>query len=196
MDVHSFSEIEPEFEARTRRIVWCTAATVDRRGRPRTRILHPIWENATGWIATGRHSLKERHLAGNPYVSLSYWDAQQKQVYADCEAQWEDSAEEKRRIWELYKSTPPPLGYDPGIIWKGGPEVSEIKGKAEEIGRALGGVGVRFHFDGRETQNPGFKFAEWEIKGRTAFMPGSDKARPASGPMRRSPRFASRRRSP
>jgi len=38
--------------------------------------------------------------------------------------------------------------------------------------------------------------AEWEIKGRTAFMPGSDKARPASGPMRRSPRFASRRRSP
>ena len=86
MDVHSFSEIEPEFEARTRRIVWCTAATVDRRGRPRTRVLHPIWENATGWVATGRHSLKERHLAGNPYVSLSYWDAQQKQVYADCEA--------------------------------------------------------------------------------------------------------------
>jgi general stress protein 26 len=122
MNVHSFSEIEPEFEARTRRIVWCTAATVDRRGRPRTRILHPIWENTTGWVATGRHSLKERHLAGNPYVSLSYWDAQQQQVYADCKAQWEDSAEEKRRIWELYKSTPPPLGYDPGIIWKGGPD--------------------------------------------------------------------------
>jgi hypothetical protein len=31
-------------------------------------------------VATGRHSLKERHLASNSYVSLSYWDAQQKQV--------------------------------------------------------------------------------------------------------------------
>ena len=67
-------------------------------------------------------SLKERHLAANPYVSLSYWDVQQKQVYADCKAQWEDSAEDKHRIWELYKSAPPPLGYDPGMIWEGGPE--------------------------------------------------------------------------
>jgi pyridoxine/pyridoxamine 5'-phosphate oxidase len=80
MDVGGFSEIEAEFEARTRRIVWCTVATVDRQGRPRTRILHPIWEGLTGWVATGRHSLKERHLASNSYVSLSYWDAQQKQV--------------------------------------------------------------------------------------------------------------------
>ena len=25
------------------RIVWCTLATVDRRGRPRSRLVHPIW---------------------------------------------------------------------------------------------------------------------------------------------------------
>jgi hypothetical protein len=30
--------------------------------------------------------------------------------------------DQKRRIWDLYKTTPPPLGYDPGMIWKGGPE--------------------------------------------------------------------------
>jgi prolyl-tRNA synthetase len=50
-------------------------------------------------------------------------------------------------------------------IWKGGPETAEIKAKAEEIGAALKTAGVRFHFDARENQNPGFKFAEWELAG-------------------------------
>lgn len=122
MDVASFGEIEEEFNRRVARIAWCTVATVDRMGRPRTRILHPIWEGTTGWIATGRHSHKEKHLANNPYVSLSYWDPQHQQIYADCKAEWVDDVVEKRRIWELYKSTPPPLGYDPGLIWKDGPE--------------------------------------------------------------------------
>lgn len=121
-DVSGFTEIEQEFMARVSRIVWCTVSTVDRKGRPRSRILHPIWEGSTGWIATGRHTLKTKHLAKNPYVSLSYWDQQHQQVYADCRAEWDDSMETKKRIWELYKNTLPPLGYDPGMIWKGGPE--------------------------------------------------------------------------
>ena len=112
MDIASFAEIEEEFMKRVSRIVWCTVATVDRQGRPRSRILHPIWEGATGWIATGRHSLKEKHLARNPHISLAYWDQQHQQVYADCRAEWVDDPVEKRRVWELYKSTPPPLGYD------------------------------------------------------------------------------------
>ena len=84
MEVAAFKDIEEEFMARVRRIVWCTVATVDRKGRPRTRILHPIWEGTTGWIATGRHTLKTKHLAKNPHVSLSYWDQQHQQIYADC----------------------------------------------------------------------------------------------------------------
>ena len=122
MDVSSFAEIADEFNRRVRRIVWCTVSTIDRKGRPRSRILHPIWEGTTGYIATGRHSFKEKHLAANPFVSLSYWDPQQEQVYADCRSEWEDNPAEKRRIWELYKSTPPPLGYDPAMIWRGGPD--------------------------------------------------------------------------
>ena len=43
-----FADIADEFAARTQRIVWCTVATVDESGRPRTRILHPIWEGTTG----------------------------------------------------------------------------------------------------------------------------------------------------
>jgi general stress protein 26 len=120
LDVQSFAEIEEEFLARVKRIVWCTVATVDTRGRPRTRILHPVWEGTTGWIATGRHSLKEKHLAKNPYVSLTYWDAQHKQVYAECRAEWEDNPAEKQRVYDLFKSLPMPYGYDPAMIWKDG----------------------------------------------------------------------------
>jgi hypothetical protein len=124
MDVSKFAEIEEEFAARVSHIVWCTAVTVDRKGRPRSRILHPIWEGPVGWIATGRDSFKARHLESNPYVSLTYWTPEHKQIYAECKAEWDDSPDQKRRIWELYKSTPPPLGYDPAIIpdWKDGPE--------------------------------------------------------------------------
>ena len=43
-----FSELEPEFIRRVARIVWCTVATIDRKGNPRTRILHPIWEVVDG----------------------------------------------------------------------------------------------------------------------------------------------------
>lgn len=128
MDVQSFSEIEEEFAQRVRTIVWCTVATVDGRGRPRSRILHPIWEGSTGWIATGRSSFKAKHLERNRYVSLSYWTPEHKQIYAECKAEWEDRAEEKARIWELYKSAPPPLGYDPAMIpvWKDGPQSPEF----------------------------------------------------------------------
>jgi len=118
MDIDNFSVIEEEFIKRVRKIVWCTVSTVDRSGRPRSRILHPIWEGHSGWIATGRETLKTKHLAENPYVSLSYWDHDHKQVYADCKAQWDDDPLQKERIWELFKSTPEPVGYGPGMIWK------------------------------------------------------------------------------
>ncbi len=118
MDVATFAEIEKPFAERTARIAWCTVSTVDRQGRPRSRILHPIWEGSTGWIATGPQSHKAKHLAANPYISLSYWDPKHEQVYVDCRAEWDNSMATKRRIWDLYKSTPPPLGYDPAIIWK------------------------------------------------------------------------------
>jgi general stress protein 26 len=128
MEVQSFAEIEDEFMARVRRIVWCTVATVDGRGRPRTRILHPIWEGTTGYIATGRHSYKAQHLAANPHVSLSYWDPQHQMIYAECVTEWLDDPADRRRIWNLCKDTPPPLGYDPAMIpvWKDGPDSPEF----------------------------------------------------------------------
>lgn len=63
MEITNFSEIEEEFIQRVHTMGWCNVATVDSRGRPRSRLLHPIWEGITGWIATHRNSHKSKHLA-------------------------------------------------------------------------------------------------------------------------------------
>jgi general stress protein 26 len=113
MRVSTFAEIENEFIARVNARVWCSVATVDTHNRPRSRVLHPIWEGSTGWILTHRHSHKSKHLAQNPYVSLSYAQDVMKPVFVDCKAEWVDDLQEKQRIWNWFKSTPEPLGYDP-----------------------------------------------------------------------------------
>jgi general stress protein 26 len=117
MEVASFAEIEAEFMERVRAMVWCNVATVDGRGRPRSRVLHAIWEGATGWIATRPYSFKAKHLTRNPYVSLAYVADATRPVYADCRATWVDDPAEKQRVWDLFLATPPPLGYDPAPIF-------------------------------------------------------------------------------
>jgi hypothetical protein len=125
--VDTFANLEAEFLERVHSIVRCTAATVDTRGRPRSRIWHPLWEGEIGRIATNRNTLKTSHLANNPYLSLSYFDPQDpwRPVYADCRARWDDSPEGKRGTWEMYVSAPAPVGYDPAGIW-GTPENPEF----------------------------------------------------------------------
>jgi len=80
-------------------------------------MLHPIWEGTTGWIATGRQSFKAKHIANNAFVSVTYWDTDHEQIYAECKASWDDSEESKQKIWDLYKGSPEPLGYDLKIFW-------------------------------------------------------------------------------
>lgn len=112
MEISSFSEIESEFIKRVHSIVWCSVATVDTKNRVRSRILHTIWEGSTGWAATRPDSLKARHLAHNPYVSLAYVGDVYKPVYADCTAEWVDDPATKQRIWDMFTAAPPPLGYN------------------------------------------------------------------------------------
>jgi hypothetical protein len=121
----SFDEISADFLRIVSEVAWATVATVDTRGRPRTRVLHPIWEvvdgRPVGWIGTSRSPLKTKHLEANPHVSVSYWSPKQETVYADCRAHWAD--DERERVWQLYLDAEPPLGYDPGSMppWKDGP---------------------------------------------------------------------------
>ncbi len=118
MEIVSFGEIEAEFIKRVHGMVWCSAATIDTKNRPRSRVLHTIWEGSTGWVATRRQSLKTRHLENNQHISLAYIADIAKPVYADCIAEWRDDSATKRRIWELFGSAPPPLGYDLKMIWE------------------------------------------------------------------------------
>jgi general stress protein 26 len=77
-----------------------------------------VWEGATGWIATGRKTLKTKHLAGNANVALSYWDPQHDTVIIQATAQWQDDDATKRRVWDLIKNAPAPIGYDPAMFWR------------------------------------------------------------------------------
>jgi hypothetical protein len=116
----TLSEVAPAFMEMAHRIVWCSVATVDGQGRPRSRILHPIWQwdgtELIGWIGTGPTPTKRAHLAAQPYVSLSYWSPTHDTCVADCRATWAFDDETRTMVWEKFLTTPPPLGYDPKII--------------------------------------------------------------------------------
>jgi general stress protein 26 len=113
MEVARFEELEQEFLARIGEVVYCTMATVDRRNRPRSRVVHPIWEGPIGWLISWPGSHKAKHLAHNPAVSLAYMPEKSRPVYVDGIAEWIDADAEKQRIWELHASTPAPIGFDP-----------------------------------------------------------------------------------
>jgi hypothetical protein len=119
------TEIAPAFVEMAHSIVWCSAATVDRRGRPRSRVLHPIWEwdgtSLVGWIATAPTPLKRAHLEHSPFVSLNYWGPSQDTCVAECRAAWAFDLPTRERVWDLFARGPAPVGYDPSIIpgWDG-----------------------------------------------------------------------------
>jgi hypothetical protein len=116
----ALAEIAPTFIEMAHRIVWCTAATVDLDGRPRTRVLHPAWdfdgERLTGRILTSPHSTKARHLATTPALSLTYWNPAHDTCTADATVVWEDTSEQRAAGWSRFADAPAPLGYDPTMI--------------------------------------------------------------------------------
>ena len=117
----AYEELAEEFFRRAARIAWAVVATVDTTGRPRTRVLHPVWESPgpTAFIGTRPASLKARHLERTPFVSLTYWDPQQAVAAAECRTEWVADDDERARVWELIRTTPEPQGYDPATLWSG-----------------------------------------------------------------------------
>lgn len=119
------ADVAPAFVEMAHRIVWCSVATVDRKGRPRSRVLHPIWEwdgtELVGWVGTAPTPLKRAHLEAHPHVSLNYWEPSQDTAVAECGATWFFDDATRTRLWQSYCAAPPPLGYDPSIIpgWDG-----------------------------------------------------------------------------
>src|SRR3954453_23816953 len=109
--------VQTAFVEVAHRIVWCTVATVDRRNRPRSRVLHPYWELAdrglVGWVTTRPTPLKVAHLAHSPFASCSYWDSAHDVAVAECGAEWVDDVAVKEHAWELFGAAAGPLGHDP-----------------------------------------------------------------------------------
>jgi hypothetical protein len=135
--VQSFVVMDDAFEVTAdafvemaHRIVWASVATVDRLGRPRSRVLHPYWQRdgelgpgLVGVIATSPTPIKRTHLEAHPYISVNYWASDHDTCTAECTVEWLFDDESRIRVWELFEEAPAPVGYDPAIIppWSGGP---------------------------------------------------------------------------
>lgn len=123
--MHALAQVAPTFVEMAHRIVWASVATVDAHGRPRSRILHPIWqwdgEQLTGWIATGPTPVKRAHLVAHPHASVSYWHPSHDTCVAECRASLAFDDETRVIVWNLFKTGLEPVGYDPGIVpaWSG-----------------------------------------------------------------------------
>ena len=118
--MNELTQTAPIFLEMAHRIVWCSVASVDAQGRPRSRILHPIWQwdgsQLVGWIATGPTPIKRAHLKASPYLSLNYWTPSHDTCVADCRAAWAFDDETRTMVWNLFLNTPEPVGYDPRIV--------------------------------------------------------------------------------
>ena len=118
--MNTLTETAPAFVEMAHRIVWASAATVDAQGRPRSRVLHPVWqwdgENLIGWIGTSPTPTKRAHLQASPFISLNYWASNQDTCVAECRAELVFDETVRTTVWNLFANTPPPVGYDPKII--------------------------------------------------------------------------------
>jgi hypothetical protein len=99
------------------RIVWSTVTTTDRLGRPRSRIMHPVWEitpqSVTGLIGSRPTPVKKAHIAQSPWLTCGYWSPDHDAAFVDCHVAW---AGETGPAWERLAA-----GYDPLTVWPDGP---------------------------------------------------------------------------
>jgi hypothetical protein len=153
--VEPLATVAPAFVEMAHQIVWATAATVNTKGEPSTRILHPIWEwdgeSLRGWIATSPLSLKAKHLTRVPTMSLTYWRPNHDTCTVRCRTAWDDSPSGREALWARFSEAPEPLGYVPSIIpgWDspaapafGVLELEPIAIRVMEGSRMAGGEGL------------------------------------------------------
>jgi len=116
--------VEPDpaaFVAIAHRVLWCTLATVDARDRPRSRVVHPVWEltpdGPLGRVCTRATPAKRAHIAHSPFASCSYWDPRHDVAVAECAAEWDP---DPASSWPVFRAHPPPIGFDPAAMFDGG----------------------------------------------------------------------------
>ena len=122
--MNTFEETATAFVDMAHAIIWCTVGTVDKKNRPRSRILHPFWDwdgkELVGWVGTGATQTKRNHLEQSPFVSINYWVPNRNTCTAESKTSWCFDLESRQYVWDRYLNLPEPLGYNPAIIpgWK------------------------------------------------------------------------------
>ncbi len=118
--MHELHVVAPAFLQLAHKIVWCSVASVDSRNRPRSRILHPLWEwdgaALVGWVCTAPTELKRRHLEHSAFVSCAYWSDEHDAANAECRVEWRFDDATREAVYEKFQNAPPPLGFDPAIV--------------------------------------------------------------------------------
>ena len=61
MEISRFEDIQVEFMQRAQQAVYCNVATVDSKGRPRSRVMHLIWDGAIGWSSHGLNRTRQNN---------------------------------------------------------------------------------------------------------------------------------------
>ncbi|MER5885471.1 pyridoxamine 5'-phosphate oxidase family protein [Streptomyces sp. NPDC001941] len=120
-----FADVQDAFLTYVSDIKYATMVTVDRRDRPRARVLFPVWEvvdgRPVGWLAAYKTPVKAAHLANNPHTTFAYWSPRQNAAFVDAVSSWAEDDASRRHAWRLYEEgSPPGLGYDPARYWPGG----------------------------------------------------------------------------
>jgi hypothetical protein len=109
------------FVAIAHRIIWANLATVDAKGRPRSRVVHPVWElnedGLVGYVCTRATPTKRAHIAHSPFASVAYWDQVHDVAVAECTAEWD---RDPAATWPVFTAHPPPVGFDPETVFPGG----------------------------------------------------------------------------
>jgi len=118
--MNTFTEVAPAFVEMAHRIIWASVATVDAKGRPRSRVLHPVWQwdgtKLVGWIGTTPTPTKRAHLEASPHMSVNYWSSSQDTCVAECRATWVLDDEGRTTVWNILLNAPPPVGYSPTLV--------------------------------------------------------------------------------
>jgi DNA-binding CsgD family transcriptional regulator len=89
--VVELADVAPAFLEVAARTRYCTLATVDRSGRPRTRVVQVCWEwdgvFLSGRVGFAATSLAPSEIEQATFVSCSYWSTEARQAAtADCRA--------------------------------------------------------------------------------------------------------------
>ncbi len=119
----ALAAVEAEARPIIERVVWATVATVGPDGRPRTRLMHPVWfwdgDVPTALVSARPTPLKVRHVSAQPAISCHYWDPGHDTVAIDAVATWVP-LDERQAAWDRVKAVAEPVGFDPAIIWPEG----------------------------------------------------------------------------